>query len=168
MLEGRAANSLLVASIGILVPNLGSWIVTVDGLFVGVVTQNNGLFLSDEDFFVPARRRHTSLRLCSVSTPKYLKSETEFQSISQGWIALVVDLQKCTKYCYALLEEDFLNRNGGTNEASRLRSADSWGESAEIHHRLSTPVFSANREPRSVHAVASRRGHSCQKAVNAE
>ena len=109
--------------------NLESWIVSLDGFDVGAVAPNNGLFISlDENL---SFRLEGGTQVCI--RPQYdIDAQTQFQSIF-GANAFDNGFTKSIKnYCYALREEDFLNRNSGTNEASVTFTLSPGGEVAVI------------------------------------
>jgi hypothetical protein len=120
-ISGRSGGSSLFGSTYTApLENLGSWIVSLDGIDVGIATQNNGLFLSPDE--------NTSFRLVGGTQvcirPQYdidvqiSQILDQVQTIFGGsmW-AGNGSTRGIQDYCYALREEDFFNRNGVMNEA---------------------------------------------------
>jgi hypothetical protein len=124
--------------------NLGSWILSLDAFDVGVVTQNNGLFLSQDENSL--FRLEGGTQVCIRPRPQFDIDAQVSQLISTIGANVVFGngfIKSAQKYCYVLREEDFLNRDGGTNEASVTFTFTPGGQAAVITSSAPlTPVAS--------------------------
>jgi hypothetical protein len=120
-ISGRSGGSSLFGSTKTApLANLWSWIVSLDGIDLGIATQNNELFLSPDEN--SSFRLEGGTQVCirpqydvDVQISQILDQvQTIFGSSTWAGNGSTRGIQD---YCYALREEDFFNRNGVMNEA---------------------------------------------------